>query len=122
MFSSTKLSSYFSTKDAIPGSLKSNVVYHFTCAGCNASYVGQTSRHFDVRVHEHLNKATQPSSIYKHLSLNSNCRELSDESCFKILDRDNSAYRLEVKEAIHNEWLKPNINKQKNLLKLSILV
>ena len=34
-----------------------------------------------------------------------------------ILDR--SEY---LKEAIHNEWVKPNINKQKNLLKLCILI
>ena len=122
VFTSKKVSSFFSTKDKIPCCLRSHVVYHFQCASCNASYVGQTTRHYDVRVHEHLYKKSQPSSVFKHLEANPNCRLACDESCFGVIDSDSSPFRLEVKEAIHNEWLKPNINKQKKLLKLSILV
>ena len=122
VFTSKKISSFFSTKDRLPSALKSFVVYKFTCACCNASYVGETTRHFDVRVHEHLYKRSQPSSVYKHLDIDKKCRDACDESCFKIIDSDSSPFRLQVKEAIHNEWLKPNINRQKKLLKVSILV
>ena len=122
VFTSNKISSFFSTKDKMPSELRACVVYKFQCAGCNACYVGETTRHYDTRVHEHLTKKSQPSSVFLHLEANANCRAASDEQCFKIIDRDTSEFRLKVKEAIHNEWLKPNINKQKKLLKLSILV
>ena len=83
---------------------------------------GQTTRYYNTRVHKHLNKKSQPSSIFKHLEAEVKCRDSCDEPCFEIIDTDTSAFRLEIKEAIHNEWVKPNINKQKNLLKLSILI
>ena len=122
VFTSQKISSFFSTKDKMPSELRARVVYKFTCASCKACYVGQTTRYFNTRVHEHLNKKSQPSSIFKHLEAEVKCRDSCDESCFEIIDTDTSAFRLEIKEAIHNEWVKPNINKQKNLLKLSILI
>ena len=105
----------------MPRALSSYVVYKFTCACCKARYVGQTTRHYNVRVHEHLHKKSNPSSIFKHLEENKNCRDACDPSCFEIIDRDTSAFRLEVKEAIHTAWIKPNISKQKRLLQMSIL-
>ena len=105
----------------MPSELRARVVYKFTCASCKACYVGQTTRYYNTRVHEHLYKKSQPSSILKHLEAEVKCRDSCDESCFEIIDTDTSSFCLEIKEAIHNEWVKPNINKQ-NLLKLSILI
>ena len=122
VFTSQKISSFFSTKDKMPSDLRSNVVYKFTCACCNARYVGQTTRYFNVRVQEHLHKRSNPSSVFKHLDEDQKCRDACDSSCFEVLDSDNSAFRLKVKEAIHNEWIKPTINRQHNLLKMGILV
>ena len=122
VFSSNKISSFFSTKDKMPSELRARVVYKFTCAGCTACYVGETTRHYNTRVHEHLYKKSQPSSVFKHLDAKDDCRKACNENCFEIIDVDSSPYRLKVKEAIHNEWLQPNINKQKKLLKLSILI
>ena len=42
VFSTFKLASLFSTKDKVPYGLKFYVIYKFLCAGCNASYVGET--------------------------------------------------------------------------------
>ena len=106
----------------MPSDLRARVVYKFSCAGCNACYVGQTTRYFDTRVHEHLHKQAQPSSVFKHLAANAQCKEACNTSCFEVIDTDTSSFWLEIKEAIHNEWLKPSINKQKQLLKLSILI
>ena len=39
-FSLLKTESFFSCKDSIPKFLQSYVVYQFTCAGCNACYIG----------------------------------------------------------------------------------
>ena len=48
----------FSPKDFVPDSLKSHVVYQFSCASCEARYIGETNRHFNTRVNEHLFKRT----------------------------------------------------------------
>ena len=44
----------FYVKDPIPRGLRTCVVYKFLCAGRNAYYVGETSRHLSTRVREHL--------------------------------------------------------------------
>ena len=105
----------FSAKSRAPQYLKSGVVYHFICAVCNNSYVGETFRYFDTRAHEHLHKAGSPSSIYKHLQENPNCNSKCDKTRFKIIDSARTKFTLDVKEALHTQWIKPEITKQKNL-------
>ena len=48
VFSSFKIGKLFSVKDPIPGELRSRVVCEFACAGCNAYYVGERTRHFST--------------------------------------------------------------------------
>ena len=43
-----------SLKPSVPKVLLSNVVYQLKCSGCEASYVGQTVRHVQIHVREHL--------------------------------------------------------------------
>ena len=50
---STRLANVFRFKDKIPLCLCSNIVYKFACGRCNATYYGETCRHFKVRVGEH---------------------------------------------------------------------
>ena len=51
--SSKRLANFFRFKDKIPLCLRCNIVYKFTCGRCNATYYGETCRHFKVRVGEH---------------------------------------------------------------------
>ena len=44
----------FQVKDPIPRVLRAGVVYQFLCAGCNAFYVKETTRHFSTRIREHM--------------------------------------------------------------------
>ena len=114
------MSNFFSSKDSIPHVLKSSVVYKYTCANCQIGYVGETCRHLHERVKEHL---TQKSShIFKHLEENPICKEKSDISSFQIIDNDNSVFRLKIKEAIHINWTKPELNKQVKHMVVSISV
>ena len=106
---------YFTPESKMPSELISDVVYLFTCAGCGSNYVGETSRYFDTRVHEHLFKSTQPSSVFKHLESNKNCRKNACKANFRIIDKARSKYYLEIKEAIHTAYFKPDITRQKNL-------
>ena len=65
-FSSFKLGSMFSVKDLVPLDLRSRVVYKSSCAGCNACYIGEISRHLQTHVREHLSR-DRNSHIYQHL-------------------------------------------------------
>ena len=54
VFTTFKLRNLFSVKDSVHRELRSRVIYKFTCACCNACYIGETVRHFSTRVREHL--------------------------------------------------------------------
>ena len=62
----TKLFFLTSNKDKTPPLSRSNVVYEFTCPGCNSSYIGKTNRTLLVRTQEHA-LTDKESAIYKHL-------------------------------------------------------
>ena len=47
-FSSFKIKNLLAVKDRVNKSLRSCVVYKFTCAGCNSVYIGETSRHLST--------------------------------------------------------------------------
>ncbi len=40
-------------KDPLPNALRSDVVYHVDCKGCNANYVGETRKTLQSRMREH---------------------------------------------------------------------
>ena len=46
------------------------------------------------------------------------CFDSYDSLCFKIIDRVNSKFDLKIKEALHINWRKPNLNVQQNHLAL----
>ena len=101
----------FSPKDFVPHSLKSCVVYQFSCASCGARYIGESNRHFNTHVNEHL-FWDKISHIFKHLSASKSWRDKCDTSCFKIIDHATTYSQLKIKESFHIEQLKPELNKQ----------
>ena len=93
VFSSFKISYMFGVKDPIPGGLRSRVVYKFALSGSNASYVGETGRHFSTRVKEHL-AGDRASQIFKHLQNSGHCRSLCSADCFNFLDHASTSFQL----------------------------
>ena len=75
--SGVKLGNIFNFKDSLPESIKSLIVYKFTCGECNITYIGKTKRHLKLRMCEHLGLSpktgkeykytTQPSTVRRHL-------------------------------------------------------
>ena len=118
-FTTCKIGSFISSKSKSPDYLKSFVVYLYKCGSCNANYVGRTKRHFSVRIKEHLGK-DKNSHIYKHINSNDNCKMASNESSFRIVDKANTDYQLQLKEAMHIQWIAPSINKQFNHVSISL--
>ena len=52
--SRSRVSNLFNFKDVVNTKSSSHIVYKFMCSCCNATYYGQTQRHFFARASEHL--------------------------------------------------------------------
>ena len=99
--------------------MKSSLVYKFTCASSSSSYIGKTCCHFKARIEEHIKKDNK-CHIVKHLHSTATCFDSYNLLCFKIIDKANSKFNLKIKEALHINWTKPNLNAQKNHLALTL--
>ena len=119
VFAPYKIKNIFSVKDAIPKTLRSRVVYKFSCAGCSASCVGETNRHLATRVRKHLT-SDKNSHIFQHINRSETYKTLCSEDCFSILDTPSMSLQLEIKVALHIGWEIPFLNKQVNHVNLSL--
>ena len=90
----------FGVKNPIPRGRRTCEVHKFLCAGCNACYVGETSRQLFTRLREHLVSEITSHSL-KHLQISQQCRTLCSDECFSILDHASTTLQLKIKEAIH---------------------
>lgn len=93
VFSPFKIGNMFGVKDPIPGGLRTRVVYKFALSGSNASYVGETVRHFSTRVKEHL-ASDRVSQIFKHLQNSEHCRSWCSADCFHVLDHASTSFQI----------------------------
>ena len=114
VFNSFKIKHYFSYKDPISSDLKSFLVYKCTCASCSSRYIGKTCRPFKTRIEEHIKKDNN-SHIFNYLHSTTTCFDSYNSTCFKIIDKDNSKFDLNTKEALHI-----NLNTQENHLALTL--
>ena len=108
------IKNYFSYKDPIPNDLNSFQVCKIICAISSTCYVGETCHRFKTRIEEHITKDSK-SHIFKYLQFTARC---FDSLCFITIDKDNSKFNLKIKEALHSNWRKPNLNTQQNHLAL----
>ena len=99
--------------------MKFFLVDKFTCASCSSSYIGETCRHFKTRIEEHIKKDNK-SHIFKHLHSTGTCFGWHNSACFKIIVKANSKFDLKIKEALHINWRKLNLNAQQNHLALTL--
>ena len=95
----------FNVKEPTPKSLKSFVVvvvvvYKFLYPGCNAFYIGETTRHLSIRIKEHL-ETDKKFHIFSNLVNNETCKVLSTENCFEIIDSTSTPFRLKLKKAMY---------------------
>ena len=84
-------------------------------------YIGETKRHLNTKIEEYLGKDKQ-SHIYSNLQENSQCQERINFYCFEIIDRASSYFRLQIKEAMHINWKKPELNKQAKHVDITISI
>ena len=109
-FSSLKIRNTFGV-NTVSVELRSNVVYKFTCGSCNSCYVGETSRHLSTHIREDLNR-DRTSHIFQHLQHSQACSNSCSAECFKVIDHATTEFQVKMKEAWHNSWEQPSLDKQ----------
>ena len=113
--SASNISRLFHVKDATPRVLKSNVVYRYFCADCNAGYIGKTSRHFHVRICEHKVVSCLTGKYFDRPSFSA-IREHSMSFApialdgFQILARGNTDIELLINESLLIADQRPILN------------
>ena len=120
------LGSFFRVKDTMPKWLKSRVIYSFSCADCEASYIGRTTRHYKTRVYEHLgisSRTQQPLLSPPFSAIREHCNTVShklDRNDFEIICSAKTDYDLSILESLAIANKKPTLNTQldSNTLKL----
>ena len=79
LYRTTKVGHYFQLKRQTPSSLRSDVVYKFTCSrDVSTTYIGTSSRHLRLRIKEHLSdSASNKSAVKEHIQ---NCSSSSSRA------------------------------------------
>ena len=118
--SKNKLRNFFLFKDKVPIDLKSLVLYKFTCSDCNITYIGKTSRHYQVRYSEHLGISKLTNQPLKYSPASSTavrdhthfCKHnANDVGSFKIIGFAKNDYHLKIKESLNILRENPKLNK-----------
>lgn len=114
IFQTYKTKNIFCNKTSTPLGIQADLVYKFSCSGCEAIYVGETQRHLRTRVCEHA-QPSRNTHVYQH---HNKCivratKPNIDE--FKILAGSfKSRFQRKCYEALKIIKLKPSINVQRD--------
>ena len=117
---SNRVSSYFSFKDKLPVALDSHVIYKYTCASCNVSYIGCTKRYWEKRLEEHTHISALTGGPLSGLQIYAPHQHVRTAKCspsarvhredFEFIGRESNNYLLQVKESIFIYKHKPVLN------------
>ena len=112
-----RLSSFFPFKDKFPKSLTSGVIYQYTCAKCNLSYVGCTKRFWETRLQEHTHVSgltgipLHGMQIFTPMQhVRSGCYVKVERDNFNIIGHEKDPYLVQLKESIIINTSRPKLN------------
>ena len=113
-------------KDQTPVDLLRNIVHIFNCSQCEASYVGETTRHLHTRVADHKSVSFRTHRPPPQ-PLNSGIRDHDKETNlemvfndFRVLSRYNK-FDTKITESVLIHQMRPSLNKQEASAPLNIL-
>ena len=118
---SCRMSSFFSYKDKFPKSLVSGVIYKYTCAHCNVSYIGCTARYWEKRLEEHTHLSALTGKPLSGVQVFAPLQHVKSAKCnpegpkvsrddFEIIGYEKDRFLLQVKESILIKKNNPEIN------------
>ena len=93
-YSVTKISFFTNMKEKLNKLSKSNVVYQFSCPGCESSYIGKTDRTLFERTKEHVTRAD--SAIKGHFDNCLNVKHLFSINNLTLNDVSKHEFRLNL--------------------------
>ena len=107
----------------IPTLVCSNVIYKFSCSGCNAFYYGKTNRNLLIRCNEHLGiningrelSSLSPSSIRDHVKQTGHTASFDD---FCVISKISNLYDLLIHESLLIQRDKPSLNSQQSSISM----
>ena len=111
-----RVGSFFHFKDRLPTSIRSSVIYKFTCPNCQVGYLGSTYRALKTRVDDHIGQSSRTGRPLRN-PLHSVVREHS-EVCdirlnfnnFEIVDCSHNISELRILESLYIKKYKPSLN------------
>ena len=110
-----KIRNFFRIKDKIPTNLRSKLIYLWKCRGCEATYIGRTTRSAWTRWFEHLGRSFRTGSYLTRPSYSA-IREHREETAhplsiedFSVLATSRTAADLDILETMYSSKLKPSI-------------
>ena len=112
-----KIGTFFRIKDKIPDKACSNICYKFTCPGCNARYVGCSTRAFYIRTMEHAGKSFRTGQNLHSppfSAIRDHARELDHKftnNNFEIIAKLRTNSDTFIAEKILIDNLKPELNR-----------
>lgn len=115
--SHSTLARSFSFKDNVDKDMRSKIVYKINCLDCDKFYIGKTKRQLKLRKLEH--KLLENSSVHKHMLCENHRIDWDD---MNIIDTARDDRRLLLKEMLHINNLKPQLNIQKSSKLFSLLI
>ena len=121
------IGSLFRFKDSIPSSVRSNIVYKYSCAQCAATYYGETSRHFCTRIAEHKGLSVRTGKPVTN-PLNSSIRDHSIQTGHELFNSNFSivfstnVQNLRISESIIINRNQPSLNNTESSAPLHILI
>ena len=131
LINNSKIGNMFPYKDRLPMSLRSSVIYKYSCPqGCGSAYVGSTIRTLETRIAEHrgvsirTNKtqaSQRASSIRAHHSSSSQCSGSVSADSFSVLDSSQGLVNLRILESLYIVKTKPNLNEMNSAFPLKIV-
>ena len=112
VFKTNTIGEHLNNKCRTPKSYQANLVYKFTCLGCDTHYIGESQRHLRTRVAEH-GQNSRKSAIKDHCL---NCQGRSSRPTideFTIVAKHFSGYQeRKINEALRIKREQPAINIQ----------
>ena len=120
IYKAKRLGTKFPVKDKTPKEHLHNVVYHAECPNkkCKSRYTGETRCRTQKRVIQH-NKKDKKSHLLLHAKKTRHRRVWIND--FKILGSGYSSnFKRKISESLFIKKLKPDLNIQKESLKLSL--
>ena len=100
IFITNKVSAYFTNKSATPKEARADIVYKFTCHGCEATYYGETERHLHYRLLEHRQPSRTRKIVDHNLVCNKRTKSLTLDEFKIVASNFMSQCKRKIREAL----------------------